>query len=517
MEGRNQRNKRHTINIGTFNIRGAKQNLKKCHIATDMEHYKMDVLAIQETHIEGNGSEIITSEKGRKYILYHGDGTKKDNNNNKNRTYNGVGFVVREDLEADFKSYTDRISMLTVKSKNENRSYRIISAYAPTLPVSEKDPKIREDFYTTLENIMNTLPKRDVLVVAGDYNAKTGTGCKQYPDCMGYHGKGILNSNGEQLLEFCSRNKLYLTNTYFPHKKAHRTTWTGPNKVDENGKQVRNQIDYILVKQQHKPLVNNSRSYSGTLTFSDHNLVICNLNTKWYTITHRRKPIRKFDVNKLKDKQVQNSYKDKVIENLLNIAKPKDVQEWWNSIVESCHKASKEVLGYRENGKRKKYDDDEIILASQKQKQLKLEIDQAKTNSQRTELQEKRHRVMRTIENKIKQIEGDEILDNIKDIEKCKGDSHKMFTAAKKLARTNPKQTILVNTENGSQTSNETKATEIVSDFFHKTFSKANQTEFPNITPIPMETPFTTTEVEKAIQSLKNNKVQVMITLLQNN
>ena len=65
MEARNQRNKRHTINIGTFNIRGAKQNLKKCHIATDMEHYKMDVLAIQETHIEvGNQQEdtVLSSQ-----------------------------------------------------------------------------------------------------------------------------------------------------------------------------------------------------------------------------------------------------------------------------------------------------------------------------------------------------------------------------------------------------------------------------------------------------------------------
>ncbi len=53
------------------------------------------------------------------------------------------------------------------------RKLVVISAYAPTNPVCEKKNQIRETFYDELEAVIKTVSKRSILLVAGDYNAKT--------------------------------------------------------------------------------------------------------------------------------------------------------------------------------------------------------------------------------------------------------------------------------------------------------------------------------------------------------
>ena len=89
---------------------------------------------------------------------------------------------------------------------------------------------------------------------------------------MGPFGKGMLNSNGSELLELSNRNKLILTNTLFQHKLSHTTTWEAPfrNYTHWDGtarrNPIRNQIDYILVRCDHRYLVMNSRSYGGIYT-----------------------------------------------------------------------------------------------------------------------------------------------------------------------------------------------------------------------------------------------------------
>ena len=120
------------------------------------------------------------------------------------------------------KKLQNSICMATIKAGNRNHT--MICAYAPTLPNSEKNPEQREIFYKDLESVINNVSKRSILYVAGDFNAKTGSGYKNYPRQVGFYGTGTINSNGENLLELASRQNLVLTNTMFNHNKAHRTT-----------------------------------------------------------------------------------------------------------------------------------------------------------------------------------------------------------------------------------------------------------------------------------------------------
>ena len=127
--------------------------------------------------------------------------------------------------------------------------------------------KIRSCFYEQLQSIVEKVNKRDLLLITGDMNAKVGSSNHNRERVMGKHGTGIINSNGERLIDFCEMNNLVITGTIFPHKDIHKNTWTSPD-----GK-THNQIDHILVNQQFRRSILDTRVRRGADVASDHHLV----------------------------------------------------------------------------------------------------------------------------------------------------------------------------------------------------------------------------------------------------
>lgn len=180
-----------------------------------------------------------TSDGKNTYEVYH--------TGNEENKHHGVGIVVDKGLDAEFKKISERICMATIKIEDTGNNHRklvFISSYAPTLEVSEKNPKEREEFYNELERVIEDVSKRNICIIGGDQNAKTGLGNKEFPDVIGRYGKGEMNSGGRKLAEMLMRNEMILCNTMFPHKMAHRTTWEAPERKedhrDRNGEIRRN-------------------------------------------------------------------------------------------------------------------------------------------------------------------------------------------------------------------------------------------------------------------------------------
>ena len=84
---------------------------KRKYLAHYMEQYKLQVLAIQETHINEMTVEKIRSGK-KQFDMFLSNNPKEDN---KTTERAGVGFVVQEDLEACFTPISHRICLLKVK------------------------------------------------------------------------------------------------------------------------------------------------------------------------------------------------------------------------------------------------------------------------------------------------------------------------------------------------------------------------------------------------------------------
>ena len=74
-----------------------------------------------------------------------------------------------------------------------------------------------EQVYDDLQDLLELLPKKDVLFIIGDWNAKVGS--QEIPGVTGKLGLGVQNEAGKRLTEFCQENALVTENTLFQQHK----------------------------------------------------------------------------------------------------------------------------------------------------------------------------------------------------------------------------------------------------------------------------------------------------------
>ena len=100
----------------------------------------------------------------------------------------------------------------------------MIQDYVPTSNPEEAEA---EQFYEDLQGLLDLTPKKYVLFIVGDWNAKVGS--QETPGVTGKFGLGIQNEAGQRLIEFCQENALVIANTLFQQHKRRLYTWTSPD------------------------------------------------------------------------------------------------------------------------------------------------------------------------------------------------------------------------------------------------------------------------------------------------
>ena len=91
-------------------------------------------------------------------------------------------------------------------------------------PTSYTEEVEVEWFYEDLQDLLELTPKKDVLSIIGDWNAKVGS--QETPGVTGKFGFGVQNEAGQRLTEFCQENTLVIANTLFQQHKGRLYTWT---------------------------------------------------------------------------------------------------------------------------------------------------------------------------------------------------------------------------------------------------------------------------------------------------
>jgi exonuclease III len=498
-------------------VRGIRTQKDQETLIEDCNNYNIQILAISETHLKGNGlKEYTTKNKYNQRTTY-----SFFYNGNENHTHHGVGLIIEKHLKPSFNHISNRICTATMSY--DNRKLVVIAGYAPTLNTSEKNPAEREAFYDELNCAIKSIAKRNICIVLGDFNAKTGSSWTDFPDNMGRYGKGHTNENGLALLEFLSKNNLILTNTLFPHKLSHRTTWTAPDrqhtssKDSEGNKKLllgpdgkprrqpfRNQIDYIAIRINHRKFVTNSRSYAGIKTETDHKLVKMNLKFTWSKITKQTvKPI-KTDISQFNYPEKQKQYKEQVIKNL-KFTPNSTPQEKWTSITATCTSAAKNILGPKAT--KHKINDTELHVLADKKHKLRLKIQASKNRNSRENMRKERKALTKLIKRKISEHEKNEIEEKIKSLELSKNDSNRYYQVLRDLNRDKSKTPLYVNDKDGNVASTEKEQAEIITEHFQKMLAPDNAPPNNKIyTPHQMTKPFTANEIQKATQGMKNGK-----------
>ena len=128
--------------------------------------------------------------------------------------------------------------MISVHFQSKPFNITVIQFYAPTSNAEEAEV---EQCYEDLQDLVELTPKKDVLFIIGDWNAKVGS--QAIPRVTGKFGLGVQNETGQRLIEFCQENVLVIANTLFQQHKRRLYTWTSPDG------QHQNQIDYIPCSQ----------------------------------------------------------------------------------------------------------------------------------------------------------------------------------------------------------------------------------------------------------------------------
>ena len=104
--------------------------------------------------------------------------------------------------------------MISVHFQGKPFNVTVIQVCALT---SNADEAAVEWFYEDLQDLLELTPKKDVLFIIGDWNAKVGN--QEIPRVTGKFGLGVQNEAGKRLTEFCQENSLVIANTLFQQHK----------------------------------------------------------------------------------------------------------------------------------------------------------------------------------------------------------------------------------------------------------------------------------------------------------
>ena len=239
-----------------------------------------DVIGLQETRRSGHPA---FSQAG--YLVYC-SGECGGENGGKKGQYR-VGLAVRYSITRAARPpefINDRLLKVTLELRGRAKAVTFVVAYAPT---EAQNANNEHAFWTSLDRVVEEVPKHEQLFLLMDANARTGrrekgqVGSKD-SKILGAYGRDTLNDNGELLLSFAKTHDLDLVNTFFSTRKGGVShTFYG------RGEKL---IDYILTRQRDRKFVRNVTVHPqpSFLPISDHNIVSAPVKLLGHLARNRR-------------------------------------------------------------------------------------------------------------------------------------------------------------------------------------------------------------------------------------
>ena len=155
-------------------------------VKQEMARVNIDILGISELKC----TEMDECNSDDHYIYFCGQESLRRNR---------VAIIVNERignavLECNLKNNT----MISVCFQSKPFNITVIQDYAPTSNAEE--PEVQW-FYEDLQDLLDLTPKKDVLFITEDWNAKVGS--LEIPGVTGKYGLAVQNEAGQRLIAFC--------------------------------------------------------------------------------------------------------------------------------------------------------------------------------------------------------------------------------------------------------------------------------------------------------------------------
>ena len=390
----------------------------------------------------------------------------------------------------------------------------IINVYAPTSTRVTKDSTELEEIYEHLDNLLKEFKNKTSIIICGDFNARVGRKENSDSNSVGNYSTGKRNSSGEYLVNFCELNGLIISNTCFKHRACHITTWKGQKKTSSGEiVPIFNQIDYVICDQKLKKFLTNSRSYNGTLTFTDHRLVISKFQIEWRKLWANKTSIahdKKFYTSKLIDNENDLSEYNETLKSSINLKSNHNRKHIsWEDLKDLIKTSAASTIGYQNDSIQDKANNtpDPIIQTlSEEQRKIRLRIENCLNTEEKTELKTKRNKIINQIHKQIKNNRNKD-LDRIANEINCLPDHTKVFKATK-LINKKRNENLQIKTNDGKFITNPNEIQTSIHDYFKQKFRDENTPDLnPFIgNPKSLKNPISEAEVRFALKRLNNNR-----------
>ena len=268
---RNPANRYEKLSLGAWNVRTTNDSVDSIRperaiaiISRELENAHINICALSEVRREGTGNLIE-----KEYTYYWSGGDKKEA---------GVGFAVANTLSnvtLDISNISDRLMTIRMQLKSGNH-LKLISVYAPIMQRSQEE---KELFYSQLSNAIKT-NSDDHVIILGDFNARVGCDWRLWPNVLGKHGVGRMNSNGLMLLDFCTQYSLSIMGSMLQMKNSLKVTWKHPRSKHWH------QLDHVLANNVARQYINVVKVNPSADCFTDHRLLVCKCS---FSLKRKRK------------------------------------------------------------------------------------------------------------------------------------------------------------------------------------------------------------------------------------
>ena len=199
------------LRIASWNVRNMRRGLsndlqqindsrKTAIIDSELDRLNIDIVTLQETRLAENGS----LKQQRYTFFWQGKSIEE-------KREHGVGVAVKNSLlTVTEPPVNGSARILTIRLSTRAGRANIMSIYAPTL-CSTADSK--DQLYEELDVAIGNIPKTEQLYILGDVNARVGADHEAWLTCLGHHGMGKMNENGQRHLELCCMDCQSLTHS----------------------------------------------------------------------------------------------------------------------------------------------------------------------------------------------------------------------------------------------------------------------------------------------------------------
>ena len=279
-------------------------------LVRELKRYRVSVVVARVQESRWFGKDIWPAADG--YTFLHSGRPLPDSGYAATRN-KGVGILLDEAATAAYgsgvvrygKQLVQEIVMARLKwvgkrqrqsggsRKSQDVFVTVICAYAPT---ARAPPEVKSKFSTELQDTLDKVSWRVVLVVLGDFNARVGVlkpGEEEWRGVVGKHGLDERNEAGEEFMQFCALNQLTVMNTWLQKKNICYGTWMYPATKQFH------MIDLIMMRAKQRVCCGDVQVMKGANCWTNHKLVRAKLRlTLPHVCGKREKRMQPFSAHK---------------------------------------------------------------------------------------------------------------------------------------------------------------------------------------------------------------------------